>query len=569
MPIATNAQGEAVRLDENGSWVPTKLATNPQTGDRLALDGNQWVALPKPPTNPISDVVRSIPGGAAKGVAGLVGLPGTIEDALDSGFTALANKVTGANVAAPRSPFSADALEGYVSKPFGGFYEPQTTAGKYAETIASFAPLAAGGEASLARRALGRVLAPAVGSETAGEIPGVQGTALEPLARLVGGGVAGSPALAGAARGLIAGKLAPQLAASLAPEDAQLVAKYETMGGHLRPGQYSPSNFIRQGDSVIADSLSPRAAGFAKDSSHAVLPSQQADEFNNMLAGTFGENAPRITDQVVANARDRIGNVYKEVLPRNSIRMDDPLAASMGDIDNRISEALPAMKPDDANAISGVMNRLRGLLSSDTGVPGKLYQNYRERGGLLDELSGSGSPVLSRAATDMRRAFDDAFARQAQGTDGAALSQARDQYRALSTLEPIINKSPSGNINPGAVLAQVVKEYGSPGNAGNLGTLGRVGAAFLKSQPSSGTAERTAWRSIINKPFSEGIPAIANSVISLPVNLLASRQLNKVINSPEMRAKLLAAALSNPGAAAGQTGSATAAQLAQALKGAP
>jgi hypothetical protein len=46
MPIATNAQGQALRLDPaSGQWVPTQLATNPQTKETVALDGDKWVPL--------------------------------------------------------------------------------------------------------------------------------------------------------------------------------------------------------------------------------------------------------------------------------------------------------------------------------------------------------------------------------------------------------------------------------------------------------------------------------------------------------------------------------------------
>ena len=80
----------------------------------------------------------------------------------------------------------------------GKFYEPQTAIGEKAEALAGFAGGAAmpGG---LARRIVGGVVAPFVGSEGLAAIPGIHGTALEAPARMVGGvlggvasGVAGS-----------------------------------------------------------------------------------------------------------------------------------------------------------------------------------------------------------------------------------------------------------------------------------------------------------------------------------------------------------------------------------------
>jgi hypothetical protein len=49
MPIALNEKtGEVLRLDEAGQWVPTKIAENPETGEKLALDGASWVPVKKP-----------------------------------------------------------------------------------------------------------------------------------------------------------------------------------------------------------------------------------------------------------------------------------------------------------------------------------------------------------------------------------------------------------------------------------------------------------------------------------------------------------------------------------------
>jgi hypothetical protein len=333
--------------------------------------------------------------------------------------------------------------------------------------------------------------------------------------------------------------VAARLVDPLPIEDAKLVQKYELMGGHLRPGQYSSSNFIRQGDAVAADTPFPRVSGFKENHLTRINPEAQLDEFGRFVSQTFGEDAPRITEKVLQNANTRIGKVYDEVLPRNSVIMDPDLENAMAAIDERVSSSLAAMKKADANRISAVMNQMRGYLSGD-GLPGKLYQTYRARNGLLDEMAGSKSPVLKGAAQDMREALDEAFARQATGQDGEKLIKARQQYRALRTVKTLADKAPAGRINPGQVLSAVIKEYGDASKAGQLGTLGQVGAAFLKQMPSSGTAERSIWRSLTNAPFSEGIPAVGNAVVSLPVSAIGTRQVNKMINSPEMRAKLLA-----------------------------
>lgn len=63
MPIATNANGEALFLSQEGEWKPAQIAENPQTKQKLAFDGKDWVPfdgkpvdrLPGQPTMPEVD----------------------------------------------------------------------------------------------------------------------------------------------------------------------------------------------------------------------------------------------------------------------------------------------------------------------------------------------------------------------------------------------------------------------------------------------------------------------------------------------------------------------------------
>jgi hypothetical protein len=73
MPIATNPQtGETVFLDGDGAWKKAQTAVNPQTKEMQAFDGQAWVAVPaksKGVLGYIDDAVRSIANGITFGYA--------------------------------------------------------------------------------------------------------------------------------------------------------------------------------------------------------------------------------------------------------------------------------------------------------------------------------------------------------------------------------------------------------------------------------------------------------------------------------------------------------------------
>jgi hypothetical protein len=162
----------------------------------------------------VGDVVQSAGAGIIRGAAGLPDLPQTVLGLTEAGIGYLTDKVAkGARALAGKAPLTEDeavtaraSVKSAVPSPSelpmpgqtaisaleaatGKLYEPQTTPGKFARTVAEFVPGAGKSVATAARNAL----LPAVTSETAGQL--TEGNAAEPVARLVGG-VAGGAAQA-------------------------------------------------------------------------------------------------------------------------------------------------------------------------------------------------------------------------------------------------------------------------------------------------------------------------------------------------------------------------------------
>lgn len=140
----------------------------------------------------MADVAKQGGIGLAKAGIGLMGLPGDISGAIDSvsDWTAKKLGMDPAEVARQRAAFdkfdflpTSQGIQNKIEGVTGKFPEPQTTAGKYAQTIGEFAPAAFGGEGTLLARGL-RAAVPGAASEAAGQA--TEGTAAEPYARFAG-----------------------------------------------------------------------------------------------------------------------------------------------------------------------------------------------------------------------------------------------------------------------------------------------------------------------------------------------------------------------------------------------
>jgi hypothetical protein len=251
------------------------------------------------------DIAKSAGVGVAKGTIGIAGLPGDVESLIkpylpsdQSINNAVAGMGLDPNGLAGRLargafssngaqlPSSADIQGKIEDNVTGKFYQPQTGAGRLAETLGEFAPgLATGGAAGLTKEGVGLltkeglgiaakelgkravldVAAPALGSEAAGAA--TQGTAYEPYGRLAGALLGGGLAHAGASMmdakppsmGAITDKAidASNMADTIksAAQDAYKAA--DDAGVVLAP-QGMQNAFTAMKDSVLADSGLPK-----------------------------------------------------------------------------------------------------------------------------------------------------------------------------------------------------------------------------------------------------------------------------------------------------------------------
>lgn len=165
--------------------------------------------------NPVADIAKSAGVGLAKGGIGVAGLLGDARSLLSSGVSAATDamglpqdKVQQFKdtmfEASKRLPYAnaftapgSQEIQKRVEGVTGEFYKPQTTAGEYAQTAAEFLPNLAVGPGGIGRKLLTNVAAPALASETAGQL--TKGTEIEPYARVVGGVGGGALAAGGLA----------------------------------------------------------------------------------------------------------------------------------------------------------------------------------------------------------------------------------------------------------------------------------------------------------------------------------------------------------------------------------
>lgn len=421
------------------------------------------------------DSARSIPGGLLQGATSVGGMIG---NSINMGANLLAKGAgefspnagnaisSGYNAAKPYLGMVAptsDQLDESLTKPFGGYYQPKTSAGKFVQAAASFAPAAFGGEASIPERVLGRVLAPAAGSMVGGSAADAVG-----LPKSVGQ-VTGALVSGGLASGLSTGVRA--LTSAATPEE--VANTYIT--NLLKQSGTTPDAIDATGTMNLAGNRGMTAAEAIGPSGVSALGTL------GRRSGTVGADLANTLQARAAGASDRMLN---DIADASGI---DPQAAQ-GNFDALLSKGQAMAGPLYKQAFAANQNvaspEIDRILSTPAGrsamrQASDLMQNDQTLMGvrdpdLLEQARDSGTDIpwnggvssgLKLQSLDyVKRALDDQIGqafRAGNKTQGSILSGLKNRLlSALDDADQTAAAGPNSLKVDGGLYAQARKSAG-------------------------------------------------------------------------------------------------------------
>jgi hypothetical protein len=336
-----------------------------------------------PPAAPMSagevaaDVAKSGGIGLAKGGIGLAGMGGDLAEMAKKGADWVGGKLPSVPSPAPDStlgrlsqflrdesaksanlpaaqgsgdlpgsyvPPTGAQIQKSVEGVTGDFYEPKTTMGQYAQTAGEFAPALIGGPETLAAKLASRVAAPALVSETAGQL--TKGTAAEPWARVAGALL--SPLATSAARRVIT-----PLPARAVPSADEILS---TAGKQFN--QARDMNVIVKPDFATNAAADMRSAVKNYDPEVAAKPVlAAADRLENL--GVSGPGLPPVAVQMNDTEHIRQQLVSLKTSPDGSVR------SAANDAVKSLQRSQMALT--SADTLSGDAAAYRNLVSDAVG----------------------------------------------------------------------------------------------------------------------------------------------------------------------------------------------------------
>lgn len=284
---------------------------------------------------------------------------------------------------------------------------------------------------------------------------------------------------------------------SVRPKTAELARMArDDYGIPVSGAQMSDSRFVRKLDNMLSQMPFGRSADFEN---------AQREGANRAVSRTFGENAPLVSPEVLANARTRIGAVFDSAAQKTGIKFDADLGRDLSRI---ATEARNVMTPAELVPADRQIRNVLDRASVNGRIDGEQYQALTKHGGPLDSAISSGNPNLARVAIKVRGALDDALIRHSPAEDVAALKEARAQWKAMKTVEPATRRADTGaggiqqslgDVNPASLQTLVSNMYSNAATAKPgqipLNDIAKIGQRFVKSLPDSGSP---AGMSVLN-----------------------------------------------------------------------
>lgn len=305
-----------------------------------------------------------------------------------------------------------------------------------------------------------------------------------------------------------ASRFTPGLA-TLAPEGRNMLASAEAARG---------VPLIERGPPPLKR-ITPESAALAKEASEKFnIPvygnesaaHQVAKEraYNRAASRTIGEDAPALVPAVMKAAKDRLQDGLERIETSHYVRFNPDFYGRTREVwanaqknltkqeravvernlrDILVDEAKTAARKEAAKKAKATPGapKVEPKDVMRSGLSGTQFGNLMRHKGALDRAEDNANSNIANAAKEIKEAMRDVLKDNLPPETAAEYQNLRYQYKNLKTLEPVVEKSATGDVDPVKLDTQVDKNF--PNRAYDkspaLVKLADIGKEFIKPQP--------------------------------------------------------------------------------------
>jgi hypothetical protein len=317
-------------------------------------------------------------------------------------------------------------------------------------------------------------------------------------------------------------------AGGVRPEIAALADKARQIGVNIPVSSMSSNPFMR----IVADA--GKTLPFSGADASA-LANQRA--LQGALAKEMGSTADTFGNAEMSAARDTIKQGYEDALAKvPPIPGGTPLATDLADVGTRATRFLD---PNQAGHVGRAIREVGDLFARGPITP-EAYRAFTSSTGALKQIQNAAPSEAQPYLSDIGDALKARLYAVAPPGVADDLRNLDYQYRVMHTVKPLAALSTTGDISPGSIQGQVIRQsnkYDSNNytkaftGGGTVGTIGDIGKQFMGSIPQSGTAPRQQVYEFAKSPT-------ATAIASIP-SLAGNRWLQAWLRSPTVSGRII------------------------------
>lgn len=268
---------------------------------------------------------------------------------------------------------------------------------------------------------------------------------------------------------------------TIAPDLVPLVNRAQDMGFKLRLDQVAPTR-VRKTIQKVSQEV-PFSGVDVNDAENLSI-------FNRNLAKTIGQETDNLGPETINNFLESASEKFGSALKGESINIKE---GDFGRLDDILSNADLTMTGDLKDIVSKNIDKFKSDVG-DNVISGEKLASFRSN--LLKRIPSA--PAESKAALgEIVDTIDGIIDRSIAPEKSEVLKQARREWRNFRTIEPLLEKSETGQVNPTQLMARVasspyIKASRSAVGEDDLVDLARIGKQFLPKAGGSDTFQKLA-----------------------------------------------------------------------------
>lgn len=304
----------------------------------------------------------------------------------------------------------------------------------------------------------------------------------------VGGGTAGVLGQAGVN---VLGRMAQPVVKNLTKQAEKGVQVLKDAGVPLDLAQETGSKVMSWAKRLTSDNP------FTGGGSQAFVNAQN-NAYTRAISKTMGEDAERITPEVIQNAKLRLGDAYNDLFERNGVRVTRNFQKSLDELKLDSEKVMPEGQKGITNIVNDILDKSKVNMGHLTG---KQYQAIKQQLSAMEAQGGTAGHYAGELREKLFEGLSDTIKKIGSEKDLELLKQTNKQYGNMKKIEDVALKDPEGHISASQLynsLTAKSKRNSFYQEDPELARLASAGKSVLpEKMPNSGTAARLAGQAAI------------------------------------------------------------------------